>query len=681
MKVVAIVQARMNSSRLQGKVLKPLGSSVVLEFLLERLSKASTLDEIIVATSHSADDDEIAAILNNNIARVHRGPENDVLSRYKSASEECKADIIVRITGDCPFVDPELVDDCVNRLKDHNLDYISNCNNTLNPLPDGFDVEAFTSESFALLDKLSITSAYREHVTFGYFKTGLFKTEAIDYDHSYSHLRLTLDYDEDYKVISKIADEMGAKDWGWMQISEFLSNNKDIMEVNSHIVRNASWDVSFSDENSDRKLGVSRSDMVANRSGLLSKRADQFSPRGWPQNYLKAKGQVIWSGCERMFLDYSIGGIGATTLGFGCDFVDKRVINTIINGSACSVNSSEEIVATQKLINLVPWIESARYTRSGGEATTLAVRLARASTGKNKVLFSGYHGWHDWYLAAAMDHKLGNHLLEDIPIAGVPKELSGTSAPFDYGDYSGFDTHIRDHKNNIAAVILEPMRYTLPDVDFLRHIKKVCNENNIILIFDEISSGFRFNNSAVHLDTGVIPDLVVFSKAIGNGYPIGVVAGIDKIMLSAKDSFISSTTHTESIGFSAMSAVLDFYNSNPVSEDLANRGKAVRDILTKVALASDLQIKTKGLDQLWSWSFEGSAEQNRQLQTIVTEKMLENSILFSNRFYATLGIDSDFYPLFERALTKSFNTVSNIILNNEDPKKHIHLGLNRLGIY
>ena len=681
MKVVAIVQARMGSSRLPGKVLKPLGDNVVLEFLLKRLVQSVTLDEIIVATTELADDNQIVDLVGNDTVKVHRGSENDVLQRYKNAADESKAEIIVRITGDCPLVDPELVDHCVNRLIDRNLDYISNCNNALNPLPDGFDVEVFTSSSFALINKLSITSAYREHVTFGYFKTGLFNTETINYEHPYSHLRLTLDYEEDYKVISRIVDEMDTEDWGWQKISKFVSNSQNIMKINSHIIRNASWEKSFSDENSGRELVLTRPDCIANGSGLLSKRADQFSPEGWPENYLKAKGQVIWSGCERLFLDYSIGGIGATTLGYGCDFVDKRVINTITNGSACSVNSSEEITATQKLINAIPWVESARYTRSGGEATTLAVRIARAKTGKTKILFSGYHGWHDWYLAAALNHKLGNHLLEDLPIAGVPKELGGTSMPFDYGDFKGFDSYISEHRANIAAVILEPMRYSLPDIKFLQHVRTECTNNNIVLIFDEISSGFRFNNSAVHLDIGINPDLVVFSKAIGNGYPIAVVAGKSEIMDAVKDSFISSTTHTESIGFSAMSAVLDFYEANPVSQGLAERGKAIRNILTKTASTYGLDIKTSGMDQLWSWSFEGKTIHNRQLQTIVTETMLDNSILFSNRFYATLGIDSDFYPLFESALKKSFKTVSSILAKHEDPADHIHLGLNKLGVY
>jgi glutamate-1-semialdehyde 2,1-aminomutase len=682
MKVVAIIQARIGSSRLNGKVLKPLGESSVLEYLITRLSKSSTVDEIIVATSTEEKDNEIYNLFKDTDLSVFRGSEDDVLSRYIGAAKETKADVIVRITGDCPFVDPDLVDDCVNKLINSNLDYVSNCNNLENPLPDGFDVEVFTMKSFLLLQKISITSAYKEHVTFGYFKTNLFLIDSINYDQDFSNFRLTLDYEEDFSVISKVADKMGANLWGWEEICKFLKDNKEISSLNSHIVRNASWEKSFNDEN---KISLSndlnRDSAIAHSSGLLSKRADQFSPGLWPKNYIKAKGQVIWAENNQLFLDFSIGGIGATTLGYAFDYVDDRVIDAVKNGSATSLNSSLELDATKQLINAIPWIESARYTRSGGEATTLAIRLARAKTDKVKILFSGYHGWHDWYLAAAINNKLGNHLLDDLPILGVPHQLTDTSFPFDYGDCEGFSRHVNSHKGEIAAVILEPMRYTLPDKDFLSHVRKVCYENNIVMILDEISSGFRFNNNATHIDIDIIPDMVVFSKALGNGYPIACIGGNREVMGAAKDSFISSTTHTESIGFAAMSAVLDYYQENDVSSLLGERGSSIKDILHRVASNNGLDIKISGLDQLWSWSFNLDGELNRKLQTVVTEHMLIKSILFSNRFYATLGIDSDFYQIFERSLEEAFNKVSQIIKSGDDPINHIKYGLNKLGIY
>ena len=179
----------------------------------------------------------------------------------------------------------------------------------------------------------------------------------------------------------------------------------------------------------------------------------------------------------------------------------------------------------------------------------------------------------------------------------------------------------------------------------------------------------------------MVPDIVVFSKAIGNGYPIACIAGNMNIMSSAKDSFISSTTHTESIGFAAMRAVLEFYKNNDVAKMLGERGAAVKAILTKVTNQHDIKIKISGLDQLWSWSFEYDNDYNRKLHTVITEQMLMSSILFSNRFYPTLGVDPDFYMIFERKLENAFKKLKTIIDDNDDPINHINHGINKLGIY
>ena len=681
MKVVAIIQARMNSSRLPGKVLMPLGSTTVLGYLLNRVKQSTRLDEIIVATSKSTADDQIANYCKKKSVNIYRGSENNVLSRYVEAGNEAHADVIVRITGDCPLVDPELIDDCVDGLLGSNFDYISNCNNVDRPLPDGFDVEVFTFKSLLILQKLSIVSSYQEHVTFGYFRTKFFQSHSIAYDQNYSNFRVTLDYPEDLSVISKIVKKMDGHSWGWQDICNYLDKNKDIVKINSSYIRNASWDKSLNRESKLDLKSLDRDQLIANSSGLLSKRADQFSPGLWPKNYIKAKGQVIWAENNRLLLDYSIGGIGATTLGYACKSIDDAVIDAIQNGSATSLNSELELIATDKLIKSIPWIDTARYTRSGGEATTLAIRLARAKTNKTKVLFCGYHGWHDWYLSSAHNHTLGNHLLQDLPISGVPIELADTSFPFEYGASDDFNSLVKTHDGKIAAVILEPMRYSKPDIAFLKNIRRKCSENNIVMIFDEISSGFRFNNSVVHQEIKIIPDIVVLSKALGNGYPIACIGGKNEFMSSAKNTFISSTTHTESTGFAAMSAVLDYYNKHNVSDQLSQRGRAIKKILVDSALECDLDVSINGMDQLWSWKFDYHDNLNRALQTIFTEYMLKNSVLFSNRFYATLGIDPAYYEIFERIVLEAFKEISRILKSGDDPHSYIQHKLNKLGQY
>lgn len=679
MKVAAIVQARMGSSRLPGKVLTSLGTSTTLGFLLDRLTQATLIDEVLVATSDGAGDDDIQEFCEKIGVPVVRGSENDCLTRYLQAAQYVDAQVIVRITGDCPLVDPKLVDDCVRTLLDGRYDYVSNCNGVDNPLPDGFDVEVFTLASLRQVNNLSIIDAYREHVTFAFIKTGLFNIGTCEYEHAYPDLRLTLDYKEDLEVLDALASLTDARIMGWREFSE-TAVERNLHHINGHIVRNASWDRSF--DGFPHTTGRSnRSDLIAHDSGLLSKRADQFSPGGWPENYVVAKGQTVFTDDRRVFLDYSIGGIGATTLGYARQEIDDAVVTAVRNGNASSLNSYLELEAADKLRKFIPWADSFRFTRSGGEAATMAVRLGRTASGKEGVLFCGYHGWHDWYLSAGYNHNLGNHLLDQLPMGGIPRSLTGTSAPFEYGDCDDFDAKLESLCVDVGVVIMEPMRYQLPNEEFLRHVSRRCSEKSITLIFDEISSGFRFENGLTSLIAGVNPDAVVLSKALGNGYPIAAVAGTRDFMSAAKASFISSTTHTESIGFAAMSAVLDFYDQNDVASALGESGGAVKNILRSAAEKAGLKIKINGQDQLWSWAFDVDSDSNRYLQTICTELMLSRSLLFSNRVYATLGMIKSNEPLLERALNDTFSEISSILNSGGDLNMKIKYSPNRLGIY
>lgn len=680
MKVVAIVQARMGSSRLPGKVLKSLGSTTNLEYLLTRLRQSKLIDQVLVATSDCAEDDEIQKYCEKIGVNVFRGPENDCLTRYILAAQSVEAQVIIRVTGDCPLVDPRLVDDCVRELLERGCDYISNCNGVSNPLPDGFDVEVFTLSSLLQASDLSIVDAYREHVTFAYINTGLFRIGRCEYQHNFQHLRLTLDYEEDLKVLTALASVPEAENMGWRELSKIAVENK-LHSINGHFIRNASWDKSFEGVSNPSGRIKKRSDLIAHESGLLSKRADQFSPGGWPENYIVAKGQTIFTEDRRVFLDYSIGGIGATTLGYARNEIDDSVVKAVRRGSASSLNSYLELEASEKLREFIPWADLFRFTRSGGEAATMAIRLGRAASGKDGVLFSGYHGWHDWYLAAGFDHKLGNHLLDKLPISGIPRCLRGTSAPFEYGNYDDFELKLNSLGAEIGVVIMEPMRYQNPDKEFLAHVAKRCSEKSIALIFDEISSGFRFENGLASSSSGVKPDAVVLSKALGNGYAIAAVAGRHSFMSAAKDSFISSTTHTESVGFAAMSAVLDFYSQNDVASVLGERGAAVKNILKCAGKAGNININIKGLDQLWTWSFGVDSETERYLQTICTELMLSRSILFSNRVYATLGMLDTNLPLLENALNDTFIEIGKLLSTGKDLGSAIKYLPNKLGIY
>ncbi|MBL8221580.1 MAG: aminotransferase class III-fold pyridoxal phosphate-dependent enzyme, partial [Bryobacterales bacterium] len=254
---------------------------------------------------------------------------------------------------------------------------------------------------------------------------------------------------------------------------------------------------------------------------LLSKRPEMFLPEQWPAYYAKASGAEVWDLDRNRYIDMSYGGIGACVLGYADPDVDDAVRGAVANGSACTLNCAEEVELADLLCELHPWADMVRYVRCGGEAMAAAVRIARARTKRDKIVFCGYHGWQDWYLAAnlAENDALSGHLLPGLHPAGVPRGLQGTAIPFAYNDMDGLRRALQQAGDDLAAVVMEPQRGAPPAPGFLETVREETHRRNALLVFDEITAAFRLNSGGVHLLYGVMPDIAVFAKALSNGYP------------------------------------------------------------------------------------------------------------------------------------------------------------------
>ncbi|MBT6227381.1 MAG: aminotransferase class III-fold pyridoxal phosphate-dependent enzyme, partial [Candidatus Scalindua sp.] len=312
---------------------------------------------------------------------------------------------------------------------------------------------------------------------------------------------------------------------------------------------------------------------------LLSKRPDMFAPGVWPGYYSKAKGVEIWDLDGNRYIDMSIAGIGANILGYADEDVDTAVHEAINAGASSSLNCPEEIELADLLCTIHPWAEKVRYARSGGESMAIAVRIARAFTGKDKVAFCGYHGWHDWYLSANLgtENALGEHLMPGLSPCGVPKGLTGTAFPFRYNRIEELQTIVAKHKNDLAAIIMEPIRSERPESGFLENVRNLASETGAVFIMDEISAGFRMNSGGSHLKFGVFPDIAVFSKALGNGYPIAAIIGKEEVMDAAQNTFISSTMWTERTGLAAALATINKHRSVDAGKHLMQIGTQIQD--------------------------------------------------------------------------------------------------------
>lgn len=374
--------------------------------------------------------------------------------------------------------------------------------------------------------------------------------------------------------------------------------------------------------------------LIPGGTQLLSKRPEMFLPEQWPSYYTRARGVEVWDLDRRRFIDMCYSGIGACVLGYADPDVDEAVRQTIATGSMTTLNCPEEIELAELLCTLHPWAGMVRYARGGGEAMAVAVRIARAATGRDKVAFCGYHGWHDWYLAANLGatDALDGHLLPGLAATGVPRGLAGSAIPFRYNRLDDLQAIVSDSPD-LAAIVMEPVRSTEPEKGFLESVRTLASDIGAALIFDEVTSGWRLNSGGAHLVYGVEPDIAVFAKGISNGYPMAAIIGRERVMQAAQNSFISSTSWSERIGPTAALATIGKFKHCEVSKHLVATGQQVLEGWREVAATAGISITFSGIAPLAHFSFD--YPNDLELRTLFTQRMLEYGFLAKNAFYAT----------------------------------------------
>lgn len=387
--------------------------------------------------------------------------------------------------------------------------------------------------------------------------------------------------------------------------------------------------------NSGIKLYKKAKKLIPGGTQLLSKRPEMFLPEQWPSYYKRCKGVEVWDLDGNKYIDMTICGVGTCTLGYADPDVDSAIIKALKAGNMCTLNVPEEVELGELLIEIHPWAEMVKYARTGGEAMAIAVRIVRAATGREKILFCGYHGWHDWYLSANLAEltALDGQLLPGLEPTGVPRGLRDTAIPFHYNKLKNFQSLVKQYDGQIAGVIMEPVRNYWPEKGFLESIRKLTKEKNIPLVFDEITSCMRLTSGGIHLKLGIEPDMAVLAKALGNGYPIACILGKSNIMSAAQKTFISSTYWTDKIGPVAALATLKKHRKYDVSSHLASIGKSVQEGWKKLAKKYELNIHITGILPLSHWEIESNNSQ--LIHTIIVQRMLKKGFLTSKAFYST----------------------------------------------
>ncbi|AII42050.1 hypothetical protein KR100_01340 [Synechococcus sp. KORDI-100] len=649
----------------------PIGNKPMVVYQMDRLKRSTCLDRLVLATSDDSSDDLLANVVSSAGFTVFRGDLNDVLGRFRACAAEENATTVVRLTGDCPLSDPALIDELVEAFLNGEWDYLANCANDRQlSVPDGFDVEVFKAELLERACREASRPSEREHVTPWFctdiagLRWGHFRHQPIR-----PYYRVTVDDSNDLDVVRQIVAALEPQNptFGVDDVVSHLQLHPELAARNLATVRNEGYlrslaedavkeQLMASEQKQGQKLWNRAKRVIPGGNMLLSKRAEMFLPEQWPAYFSRVKGCRVWDLDGHEFIDMSIMGIGTNLLGYGHPEIDASVAAILAAGNMSTLNCPEEVWLAERLVSLHPWADMARFARSGGEANAIAIRIARAATGRDTVAICGYHGWHDWYLATNLqnDSGLAEHLLPGLEPNGVPRGLAGTVQPFSFNRLDQLESIASAHE--LAAVKMEVQRNSPPDPGFLEGVRELCTRRGIVLIFDECTSGFRETFGGLHLKYGVEPDMAMFGKALGNGYAITATIGRRAVMEAAQSTFISSTFWTERIGPTAALKTLEVMEREHSWEQVTSIGLQLRKRWQELADCHRLKIIHNGLPALTGFDFV--SPQALAYKTLLTQEMLKRGYLASTSCYTCLAHTSDVLEPYFDALDQVFALIA-----------------------
>lgn len=638
MSIVAIVQARLGSTRLPGKVLRNLAGRPVLSWVVDAARAIPGIDGVAVATSDAPGDDALAIWCDEQGISCHRGDEQDVLARMLVAAEAEGAELVMRITADCPLLDPSIAGMLIALQRRTGADYVSNVDPR--SWPDGLDCELMTLETLRRAAAEANLSYDREHVTpWIRANEGRFTVERLICPvPGLADERWTLDQEEDLVLMEQVIARLGYHDRppSWADVLSVLDRNPDLRAINqAAIVTGGSARPASVEPRYDRSRALLTRALKVIPTGTqtFSKSRLQF-PADAPLYLSHGDGARVWDVDGNEFVDL-VSALLPIVLGYRDADVDAAIRRQLAKGISFSLATEAETRLAEKLVEIIPAAEMVRFGKNGTDATSAAIRLARAATGRDRVAVGGYHGWQDWYIGSTTRKK------------GVPPAVQALTHSFAFGDLSSLQSVLEAHPGEFAAVILEPAGFIEPPDGYLAAVKALTHQHGAILVFDEIVTGFRTALGGAAEKYGVTPDLVALGKAMGNGMPIAAVAGRADILREMEEIFFSGTFGGEALSIAAALATIDKLATRDVPARLADIGtRLANGALERVAAAGLTDTITMGGLPCWKiMAFRDHPGGSRDaIKTVFVREMLRRGVLLA----ASHNVTAAFTPADEQ---------------------------------
>jgi glutamate-1-semialdehyde aminotransferase/spore coat polysaccharide biosynthesis protein SpsF (cytidylyltransferase family) len=657
--IVALIQARMGSSRFPGKVLQDLAGRPMLWHVVNRVRKAEKVDKVVVATTDRDVDDPVARFCAQEDVACFRGDEQDVLDRFYQAAKANHADVVVRITADCPLIDGAVIDKVLERFQRGDCDYA--CNIIRYTYPDGLDTEVC---SFAALERAwheAKKPSEREHVT-PYLRTDKFRTANVESEIPVSpaDFRWTVDHPADLEFVRRVyAAFSGNGDFGFREVFDLLKERPDLATIQAETIMNEGYYKSLYQQ---AKAGAAQKRPLAQSQAWLE-RAKKVIP-GCAQTFSKGytqyvqgvapiflergKGCRVWDVDGNEYIDY-VQGLLPNILGYAHEEVNAAAAAQLAEGHSFSLPHPLEVQLAERLTRLIPCAEMVRFGKNGSDATSGAVRAARAFTKRERIACCGYHGWQDWYIGSTTRH------------AGVPKAVRDLTHPFPYNDLASLEKLLEEHPDEFAAVIMEPVNFVEPAHGFLEGVKHLAHRHGALLIFDEICVGFHFGLGGAQKLYGVTPDMACFGKAMGNGFPISCILGRADVMHTFEEIFYSFTFAGEVASMAAAMKVLDILEQTDALASLESNGRTLQDAVNAMAKEAGLgqRIRAVGRPQ-WSLLkfFDQNGVDSPLLRNLFQQEVVKRGILFLASHNVTAAHETTAIHQTLEAYAEVFKTLS-----------------------
>ncbi len=647
MKVCAIAQARMGSTRFPGKVMADLGGKPVLSWVVEALRQSPGVDNVVIATSTLDADNIIVEWCITNEVDYYRGSESDVLDRFYQCAQQQNANIVLRLTCDCPYLDPNVVGQVIQLRKITGASYCTN-----QPTwPDGLDVECFTFEALKTSWLEATRQTDRDCVTQYMFRNAdRFPAAHLICPFPGAHKeRWVLDTKDDYELCKAIARRWNKKQPPTCtDIMRILDAEPTLRDINKHAIRNERFYEGLAEEQLPTRTYTRSNELLVRATKTIPFGSQTFSKSHlfYPENaaplYIShGDGARVFDVDGNDYIDL-VNALLPVVLGYRDPDVDEAVRRQLSAGMSFSLATKLEAELSEKLCGLIPCAEMVKFGKSGTDVTTAAVRLARAYTGKDQIMVGGYHGWADWSMA----HTDKNN--------GIPELVQRQSLKIKYGDRKGLEWW-RANSSGIAAVVVEPTH----NVEYLQRLRQFCTTNQIILIFDEIQTGFRYSLGGAQKYFGVTPDLACFGKSMGNGMPISALVGKREIMnLFNQSVFYSGTFFGDTLSLAAALATIKKMEDEHVIEHLFDVGGRLRDWIQ----AYNGPIKFQGYAPLVKLVFEDYPNITKeQSQGLLTQEMAKMGVLLLNANGVSFSIKEPELKQIIRAYEHSFRVIDGVI--------------------